>query len=242
MRIDVFTIFPDMVEGFAGQSLLGKARESGRARRAGARPPRRHHRSAPHRRRRARSAAAPGWCCMPEPMFAAVERGRPAPAAALPRARRAAGSTRPAPASWPRSDGLQPPVRPLRGRRRAGARAPRRRRAVDRRLRARRRRGGGDGGARGGRPARAGRDGQRHVGRRRVLQRRPARVPALHPAGRAPRAGRCPRSCAPATTAGSPAGGGPRRSPAPRRHRPDLLEARGGLTEEEERLLAEFDL
>ena len=29
MRIDVFTIFPDMVEGFAGQSLLGKARDRG---------------------------------------------------------------------------------------------------------------------------------------------------------------------------------------------------------------------
>ncbi len=29
LRIDVFTIFPDMVEGFARQSLLGKARERG---------------------------------------------------------------------------------------------------------------------------------------------------------------------------------------------------------------------
>ena len=29
LRIDVFTIFPDMVEGFAGQSLLGKARDRG---------------------------------------------------------------------------------------------------------------------------------------------------------------------------------------------------------------------
>jgi tRNA (guanine37-N1)-methyltransferase len=29
MRIDVFTIFPDMVEGFAGSSLLGKARQNG---------------------------------------------------------------------------------------------------------------------------------------------------------------------------------------------------------------------
>src|SRR5688500_1638901 len=29
MRIDVFTIFPDMVEGIARQSLLGKARERG---------------------------------------------------------------------------------------------------------------------------------------------------------------------------------------------------------------------
>lgn len=29
MRVDVFTIFPEMVEGFAGQSLLGRARRSG---------------------------------------------------------------------------------------------------------------------------------------------------------------------------------------------------------------------
>lgn len=29
MRIDVFTIFPEMVEGFAGASLLGKARQKG---------------------------------------------------------------------------------------------------------------------------------------------------------------------------------------------------------------------
>ena len=50
-------------------------------------------------------------------------------------------------------DGLLAAVRPLRGRRRAGARPPRRRRAVGRRLRAGRRRGGRHGGARGGRPA-----------------------------------------------------------------------------------------
>ena len=29
MRIDVITIFPEMIEGFAGQSLLGKARQRG---------------------------------------------------------------------------------------------------------------------------------------------------------------------------------------------------------------------
>ena len=29
MRIDVFTIFPSMVDDFAGHSLLGKAQESG---------------------------------------------------------------------------------------------------------------------------------------------------------------------------------------------------------------------
>ena len=30
MRIDVFTLFPGMIDGFASESLLGKARESGR--------------------------------------------------------------------------------------------------------------------------------------------------------------------------------------------------------------------
>ena len=29
MRIDVFTIFPEMVTGFAGHSLLGKAQAAG---------------------------------------------------------------------------------------------------------------------------------------------------------------------------------------------------------------------
>ena len=29
MRIDVFTIFPDLIDGFAEASLLGKARRNG---------------------------------------------------------------------------------------------------------------------------------------------------------------------------------------------------------------------
>ncbi|MEY3745295.1 MAG: tRNA ((1)-)-methyltransferase, partial [Actinomycetota bacterium] len=29
MRIDVFSIFPDMVDGFCSQSLLGRARSNG---------------------------------------------------------------------------------------------------------------------------------------------------------------------------------------------------------------------
>ncbi len=72
VRIDVFTIFPEMVSGFAGQSLLGRAQAKGlldvRAHdlRAGA--------SDPHR-----SVDAPpfgggaGMVLMPEPVFAAVE-------------------------------------------------------------------------------------------------------------------------------------------------------------------------
>ena len=65
-----------------------------------------------------------------------------------------------------------------------------------------------------------GRDGQRGVGRRRVVRRRPARVPAVHPAGRVPGLGRCPRCCARATTPGSPAGGGRRRCAARSRAAP----------------------
>ena len=45
-----------------------------------------------------------------------------------------------------------------------------------------------------------------------------------------------------ATTAGSPGGGGPRRSAAPSTCRPDLIESRGGVTPEERSLLAEFGL
>ena len=43
---------------------------------------------------------------------------------------------------------------------------------------------------------------------------RPARVPAVHPAGASSAATRCPRCSAPATTPGSPAGGGRRRCAA----------------------------
>ena len=88
MRIDVFTIFPEMVDEFAGQSLLGRARRARPARRAGPRPARRHHRRAPHGRRRAvRRRRGHGADAR-----AALRRGRggrPAPAAAAARPRRA---------------------------------------------------------------------------------------------------------------------------------------------------------
>ena len=51
---------------------------------------------------------------------------------------------------------------------------------------------------------------------------------------------RCPRCCARATTAGSRGGAGPRPCVAPRRSGPDLIERRGGLTPDEQRLLDEF--
>jgi tRNA (guanine37-N1)-methyltransferase len=76
VRIDVFTIFPDMVEQFAGQSLLGKAR------RAGALDVRTHDlRSCatdPHRSvDDAPFGGGAGMVLMPEPIFAAVEAVRP---------------------------------------------------------------------------------------------------------------------------------------------------------------------
>jgi tRNA (guanine37-N1)-methyltransferase len=72
MRIDVFTIFPDMVDGFAGQSLLGKAREAGTLDvrvhdlRSQTRDPHRSIDDAPF-------GGGAGMVLLPEPVFAAVE-------------------------------------------------------------------------------------------------------------------------------------------------------------------------
>jgi len=72
MRIDVFTIFPDMVEHFAGQSLLGRARAAGALDvrvhdlRSRAADPHRSVDDAPY-------GGGAGMVLMPEPVFAAVE-------------------------------------------------------------------------------------------------------------------------------------------------------------------------
>jgi len=72
VRIDVFTIFPDMVDGFAGQSLLGKARERGlldvrvHDLRSTATDPHRSVDDTP-------IGGGAGMVLMPEPVFGAVE-------------------------------------------------------------------------------------------------------------------------------------------------------------------------
>ena len=72
MRIDVFTIFPQMVEGFAGQSLLGKARRDGvldvrvHDLRSAATDPHRSVDDAPF-------GGGAGMVLAPEPIFGAVE-------------------------------------------------------------------------------------------------------------------------------------------------------------------------
>ncbi|MCU1352534.1 MAG: tRNA ((1)-)-methyltransferase [Acidimicrobiales bacterium] len=76
MRIDVFTIFPSMVEGFAGQSLLGKARERGlldlrtHDLRAATSDVHRSVDDSPF-------GGGAGMVLMPEPIFATVERVDP---------------------------------------------------------------------------------------------------------------------------------------------------------------------
>ncbi len=76
MRIDVFTIFPDMVGDFAGRSLLGKARESGvvdvriHDLRSETQDPHRSVDDAPF-------GGGAGMVLMPEPIFAAVEKVQP---------------------------------------------------------------------------------------------------------------------------------------------------------------------
>ena len=112
-------------------------------------------------------------------------------------------------------------LRPVRGHRPAGAR--RRRdpdagaRGVARRLRALRRRGRGHRDHGGGHPAAARGARQRRLADRGVARGRPAGGARLHQAGRRGAAGRCRRCCAPATTAGSPAGGASSRCCGPRR-------------------------
>jgi tRNA (guanine37-N1)-methyltransferase len=75
-RIDVFTIFPDMVDGFAGQSLLGKARTAGTLDvrvhdlRSCATDPHRSVDDAPF-------GGGAGMVLMPEPLFGAVEAAAP---------------------------------------------------------------------------------------------------------------------------------------------------------------------
>lgn len=72
MRIDVFTIFPDLVEGFASEALLGKAQDRGlldiRAHdlRAETTDPHRTVDDSPF-------GGGAGMVLMPEPLFAAVE-------------------------------------------------------------------------------------------------------------------------------------------------------------------------
>ena len=76
MRIDVFTIFPDLVDGFADASLLGRARRGGRLdvrvhdlRQATSDP----HRSVDD----SPFGGGAGMVLMPEPLFAAVEQVEP---------------------------------------------------------------------------------------------------------------------------------------------------------------------
>lgn len=76
VRIDVFTIFPAMVDAFAGESLLGRARQRGSLDlrvhdlRAGSTDPHRSVDDAPF-------GGGAGMVLMPEPVFAAVEAAAP---------------------------------------------------------------------------------------------------------------------------------------------------------------------
>jgi tRNA (guanine37-N1)-methyltransferase len=76
VRIDVFTIFPGMVEDFATQSLIGKAQDAGTLDirvhdlRSCATDPHRSVDDAPF-------GGGPGMVLMPEPLFAAVEKVDP---------------------------------------------------------------------------------------------------------------------------------------------------------------------
>ncbi len=77
LRVDVFTIFPDLVEGYCGASLLGKARQRGlldvrvHDLRSTATDPHRSVDDTPF-------GGGAGMVLMPEPLFGAVEAVQPA--------------------------------------------------------------------------------------------------------------------------------------------------------------------
>ena len=111
MRIDVFTIFPDMVAGFAQQAILGRAQAAGTLDirvhdiRDGATGVHRAVDDSPF-------GGGAGMVLMPEPLFAVVEAAEPAASAALPQPHRAAVR----PVGGPRAGRLarlQPALRPL---------------------------------------------------------------------------------------------------------------------------------
>ena len=200
VRIDVFTIFPGDGRGVrrrracsagpapAGCSTCGPT--------TSAPPPP----TCTARSTTARSGAAPAWCSCPSrcsPRWRrSIRRGRCSCSGPAGRrfdqalARELAGDRR-----------VQPAVRPLRGRRRPGPHHAGGRRAVGRATScwpaARWRRWWSSRRSAGWCPGVMGND---TLGRRRVVRRRAARVPAVHPPGRLPGLRRCRRCCARATT------------------------------------------
>ena len=135
MRIDVITIFPDMVEDFAGRSLLGKARANGlldvrvHDLRDGTDDPHRSVDDSPF-------GGGAGMVLMPEPIFRVVEEvGPPRPLLLLGPAGRRFDQL--AARQLAGLDGFTLLCGRYEGVDAAGPRPPRRRRAVHRRLRAR---------------------------------------------------------------------------------------------------------
>ena len=106
MRIDVYTIFPELIDRYAAESILGRARASRRRGPARARPARARERRSPHGRRHAlRRRRGHGARARPDLRRRRVRRGdrRRRAARCSPSRRRGAGSTSPSRASSPPS-------------------------------------------------------------------------------------------------------------------------------------------
>ena len=187
-----------------------------------------------------RSAAAPAWCCMPEPIFAAVEAAEP-PRPLLPaRPRRAHASTRRMARELAAGDGFCLLCGRYEGVDERVREPPRRRRAVDRRLRARRRRGGGHGRLEAVGRLVPGVMGNEASAERRVFSRRAARVPAVHPAGDVPGLGGARGAALGRPRPGRALAPGPGPRAAPSRAAPTSSRPGAGSRADERGLLAEF--
>ena len=188
LRIDVFTLFPALVDGFCSESLLGKARGTGLVDLRLHDP--RDHTADVHRTVDDSPFGGGAGMLM-----------RPEPTLRLGRSGRSAAALVPARPRWPpirSADGartgrirrVQSVVRAIRRCRPSGSAASRGRRTQRRRCCAQRGRGRSVPGDRGRHPPAPRGDGQRRQPGRRELRRfRPARGAPFHPAGRLPRLG-----------------------------------------------------
>ena len=233
---------PAMVDGLRRPEPARPGPGAGPARHPGPRPAARRPPTSTARSTTRPSAVAPAWSSSPSRVFDRGRGRRPAPPAAAARPRRAHAR----PGLRPRAGRhrrVLAAVRPLRGRRRAGAArtwsTASCRSATTCSPAARwrpwscsRRSAASCPGswATTRRPARS------------RSRRRPAGCSSTRSTPSRPSSGAwpSPRCCARVTTAASPGGGGPRPCAARSARRPDLVDARGGLTAEDEALLAEF--
>ena len=214
MRVDIVTIFPDMVRGFAREGIVARAHERGVVDLA-------VHDLRDFTTDRHRVVddtpfgGGPGMVLKPEPFFRAmahIRATRGEPSAVIVPSPQGRRFTHDAAVAWSRAGHIVLLCGRYEGIDERVVEAPGDRRGVDRRLRAVGRRARGDGGGRRGGAAGAGGRGRCPIGQRGFLRAAVARPPPLHPPRRVGRTAGAGRAALGASRARWRAGGCGRRS------------------------------